>query len=115
MERDKPTQNPRVRYDKTYPGHKEYLLYLYGIFKDLTGHPPRQVFFLFVFLFFSPPGFIHESLIIGQLKFIQQYLSSLYAILVLIIIMIYFIIMMKIINDIKYYRIILKNYLRQGH
>lgn len=101
MERDKPTHNPRVRYDKTYPGHKEYLLYLYGIFKDLTGHPPLE--------------FIHESLIRGQLKFIQQYLSSLYVILVLIIIMIYFIIMMKIINDIKYYRIILKNYLMQGH
>jgi len=39
MERDKPTHNYRVRYDKTYPGHKEYLLSLYDIFKDLTGTP----------------------------------------------------------------------------
>jgi LAGLIDADG DNA endonuclease family len=41
MERDKPTHNSRVRYDQTYPGHKEYLLSLYDIFKDLTGTPPR--------------------------------------------------------------------------
>lgn len=43
MKWDKPTHNPRVRYDKTYPGHKKYLLYLYGIFKDLTRpHPIIQ-------------------------------------------------------------------------
>ena len=41
MERDKPTHNSRVRYDQTYPGHKEYLLSLYDIFKDLTGRPPK--------------------------------------------------------------------------
>jgi hypothetical protein len=57
MERDKPNHNPRVRYDQTYPGHKEYLLYLYGIFKDLTG---------------TPLEFIHETQIRGQIKFIKQ-------------------------------------------
>ena len=41
MEQDKPTHNSRVRFDQTYPGHKEYLLFLYDIFKDLTGTPPR--------------------------------------------------------------------------
>jgi hypothetical protein len=40
MERDKPTHNSRVRCDQTYPGHKEYLLSLYDICKDLTGTPP---------------------------------------------------------------------------
>ena len=25
MERDKPTHNPRIRFDQTYPGHEEYL------------------------------------------------------------------------------------------
>jgi len=41
MEREKPTHNPRIRFDQTYPGHEKYLLSLYEIFKDLTGTPPR--------------------------------------------------------------------------
>lgn len=41
MERDKPTHNTRVRFDQTYPGHEEYLLSLYEIFKNITGTPPR--------------------------------------------------------------------------
>jgi len=41
MERDKPTHNPRIRFDQTYPGHEEYLYSLYEIFKDLTGTPPK--------------------------------------------------------------------------
>jgi hypothetical protein len=46
-----------VRYDQTYPGHKEYLLSLYDIFKNLTGTPPR----------------IHnEKQIREQIKFIKQ-------------------------------------------
>jgi LAGLIDADG DNA endonuclease family len=57
MERDKPTHQSRVRYDQTYPGHKEYLLFLYDIFKDLTG---------------TPLEFKHETLIREQIKFIQQ-------------------------------------------
>jgi hypothetical protein len=57
MERDKPTHNSRVRFDQTYHGHKEYLLSLYDIFKDLTG---------------TPLEFIHESQIREQIKFIKQ-------------------------------------------
>lgn len=41
MERDKPTHNPRIRFDQTYPDHEEYLLSLYEIFKELTGTPPK--------------------------------------------------------------------------
>jgi len=41
MERDKTTHNPRIRFDKTYLGHKEYLLFLYELFKFLVGTAPR--------------------------------------------------------------------------
>ena len=41
MERDKLTHNPRIRFDQTYPGHKEYLLSLYDIFKNLVGTEPK--------------------------------------------------------------------------
>jgi hypothetical protein len=41
LERDKLTQNPRIRLDQTYPGHKEYLLSLYDIFKNLVGTEPK--------------------------------------------------------------------------
>ncbi len=41
MERDKPTHNPRIRFDQTYPSHEEYLLSLYDVFKDLVGTPPK--------------------------------------------------------------------------
>jgi hypothetical protein len=41
MERDKLTHNPRIRFYKTYPGHTEYLLSLYDIFKNLVGTEPK--------------------------------------------------------------------------
>jgi LAGLIDADG DNA endonuclease family len=41
LERDKPTHNPRVRFDQTFPEHEEYLISLYEIFQNLTGTPPK--------------------------------------------------------------------------
>jgi len=41
MERVKPTHNPRVRLDQTYPNHEEFLLSLYENFKELIGTPPK--------------------------------------------------------------------------
>lgn len=41
LERDKPTHNPRIRFDQSYPQHKSYLESLYVIFANLCGTPPR--------------------------------------------------------------------------
>ena len=41
MERDKPSHNPRIRFDQTYPAHEAYLLSLYENFKELVGTPPK--------------------------------------------------------------------------
>nr|YP_009710757.1 LAGLIDADG endonuclease [Amanita thiersii]QFZ98705.1 LAGLIDADG endonuclease [Amanita thiersii] len=41
MEREKPSHKPRLRFDQTYPGHEEYLLHLYNVFKNLVGTPPK--------------------------------------------------------------------------
>jgi len=41
MERDKPSHNPRIRFDQSYPVHEDYLLSLYDIFKELVGTPPK--------------------------------------------------------------------------
>lgn len=40
LERRKPTHNPRIRFDQSYPGHKSYLESLYVIFANLCGTPP---------------------------------------------------------------------------
>lgn len=42
MERDKPSHNPRIRFDQSYPVHEDYLLSLYDIFKELVGTPPKN-------------------------------------------------------------------------
>ena len=37
LERNKPTHNARLRFDQTYPDHKDYVEHLYSIFSNLTG------------------------------------------------------------------------------
>ena len=41
LERNKPTHNARLRFDQTYPDHKEYIEFLYSIFSNLTGSKPK--------------------------------------------------------------------------
>ena len=41
LERGKPTHNTRIRFDQGYPNHKSYLEFLYVIFANLCGTPPR--------------------------------------------------------------------------
>lgn len=41
LERTKPSHNPRIRFEQTYPDHESYLLSLNNIFKEFVGTSPR--------------------------------------------------------------------------
>lgn len=41
MRRKKATHNPNLAIDQTYPKHKNHVLYLYKVFKNLTLSSPK--------------------------------------------------------------------------
>ena len=80
LERDKPTHNPRIRFDQSYPQHKSYLESLYVLFANGT-------------------PYILVNLTNELVKFIRLLLLNHYVIHLLITIMIYFIFMIITGND----------------